>query len=626
MVFALASCGKTAVTWLDGDGSVLYSEQVEKDAPIPEKPLPEDNEDWDYIEWSVSGDEKAVVYTAVREAKDRYEWYDEDGSLLYKESVKKGENAPTFELPADTEDFDYTEWKHKTENGVNIYTASGFGGKTLLWKNVDGEVLYRAFVKDGEAVPERYIPNDTIDWHYTGWDKTDYGFVAVRVAKEKVHWLDVDGSELYLDGVLPGEELELRNFPKDSKKWIYKEWVDITEAGGEKTFIATADINPKYFSGNVFQIVVKDLYGTPRSVGSGFIFNSNGWFVTNYHVIENAVSANAIFEIENFSTGDSYTTLKISHAYYSSPEKDIFIGRIEDYKTISAHYQKIPLVRDYKVGDTVYSVGYPNASIKMEVNKGEIVDESNKKVNSLYEKLVGGASYIPNTAFIAPGSSGGILVNEKLEVIGITTGCIYEKNAFALGAAIQTFNFQNTANNVTTRNEKTFVDFFYPLKSELIEFFIMGENHENCVGLFKDSSGIYYQYLFEYLHDTGKDSTDGVETVLILVYDDGRVVCTRIYEWSIGHVSTSVLSGYYSGNPNSINSFTFVTTYMWPNGRGFTVTSDKINYSSDVKNTLKDCVTTPVGNTTVSEGHTDNARGVFNSTYERLRSFFEKAE
>ena len=164
------------------------------------------------------------------------------------------------------------------------------------------------------------------------------------------------------------------------------------------------------------------------------------------------------------------------------------------------------------------------------------------------------------------------------------------------------------------------------MKSDLIEFFVMGESHENCVGLFKDASGTYYQYLFEYLHDTGKDSTDGVETVLILVYDDGRVVCTRIYEWSIGHVSTSVLSGYYNGNPSSINSFTFATTYMWPSGRGYTVSSDKINYSSNVKQTLKDCVTTPVGNTTLSEGHTDNARNVFNNTYERLYSFFEKAK
>ena len=627
LVAALVACGKITVTWTDGDGSILYSEKIEKETPIPEKPLPEDNDEWDYIEWeSSSVDEKNIAYTAIREAKDRYEWRDADGKVLHTESVKGGSPAPTFDLPKDTDNFDYTEWKQSVENGINIYTAQRNSGKTVLWKDVDGTVLYRVFVKDGEETPERYLPNDTIDWHYTEWKEASGGFVAVRIAKEKVHWLDVDGKELYLDGIIPGNEIVTRDFPKESKKWIYKEWQDITAAGGEKTFIAVADMNPKYFSANVFQIVSKDIYGEPQAVGSGFIFNSNGWFVTNYHVIEDAISADAIFEIENYATGDSYTKLKISHAYYSSPEKDIFIGRIEDYKTISGHYQKIPLVKNYAVGDTVYSVGYPSASIEMKINKGEVVDESEKKVNSLYDKLVGGSTYIPNTAYIAPGSSGGILINEKLEVIGITTGYINEKNNFALGAAIKTFNFQNTANNVTTKKEKTFVDFFYPLNADLIKFFQMGETHENCQGLFTDFSGTYYQYLFEYPHDTGKDSTDGDETVIILVYDDGRVVCTRIYEWTIGHVSTSILAGYYTGNPNSINSFTFATTYMWPNGTGYTVSSDKINYSSDVSKTLKECDVTPIGNVSLKDGHTTNARNMFNSTYKKLLDFFNSAK
>ena len=47
LLLLITACGMLSVTWLDGDGGLLYSEKIEKDAPIPEKPLPDDNDDWD---------------------------------------------------------------------------------------------------------------------------------------------------------------------------------------------------------------------------------------------------------------------------------------------------------------------------------------------------------------------------------------------------------------------------------------------------------------------------------------------------------------------------------------------------------------------------------------------------
>lgn len=614
LVFVLTACGNT-VTWLDGDGSLLYEEKVQKDQAIPEKPLPEDNDEWDYTEWKITEENGKTTYTALREAKDRYEWRDADGAVLHKESVKGGSPAPVFELPKDTEKFDYTEWKQSVENAINVYTAFGYSGKTVLWRDVDGTVLYTVFVKDGDSVPERYLPNDTIDWHYTEWKEENGGFVAVRIAKDKVHWLDVDGKELYVDGIIPGEEITLREFPKDSKKWIYKEWVDVTEAGGEKTYIAVADMNPNYFKGNVFQIMTKTLYGEPMSLGSGFVFNQSGWFITNYHVIENAVSADAVFEIENYQTGDSYTSLNISHAYYSSPEKDLFIGKIEDYKKISSYYQDIPIVRDYSVGDKVYTVGYPSASIKMEIHEGNVVDESEKKVNSLYEKLMGGSTYIPSTAYCAPGSSGGILINEKLEVIGLVTGRLEEKKEFVLGAAIRSFNFQNATNNVNTKNAKDFISFFYPENASAIKLFKLGETHENCVGLYKDSSGVYYQYMFTNKYDNGEDA------LIIDVYNTGLVVATYVYAWKDGAISTSVLTGYYTGKNPSIDDFGFVFVHTTSNGNAYRVTSTNINYSSDINKTLKDCATEPLTNIKVTAEGINHAKEEFNNLYVKLRDF-----
>ncbi len=627
ITITLVSCGGIKVTWLDGDGTVLYTEKLSaNNTSIPQKPLPEDNDNWDYTEWKeIATDEKAITYEAQRIEIEKHVWKDADGTVLNTAVIPKGNDVPKFALPADTSHWDYTEWEKSVNGNLTTYTALRTAVETVIWTDVDGTVLYTVYLKPGETIPERFIPNDTADWHYTGWRRTtaeDGGvkFVAERIAKEKVHWLDIDGKLLYTDGVVPNTELEMRALPKNSAKWNYNDWVEVTEAGGERTFKATGNINPNYFKGNVFQIITYDLYGNTLSAGTGFIFNKSGWFITNSHVMENAVKASAIFEIENYTEGNSYTTLEIDRGYHDSPQKDIFIGRISDYSKISNKYQDIPMVRDYEVGDVTYSVGYPNVSVKMEIHAGEVASEHSQDFNDLYSKLYSGVTYIPSTSYIAPGSSGGILVNENLEVIGMTTQALQTKKGdFIIGASIRVFNYLNTTRTVTTANEKSLVEVLHPENGAALKIFLAAGKHKNCAGLLKDDTGYYYLLTWENTYDKYE------EAYVFTVHENGVIAGNISRMWyDSNDIMTSTVFGVYTGS-SSLNGFGYLYTYNWGSGSSMTLTSTSINYSSTVSQTLK-VYDTAANNTTIKASNVEHAKKCFNETYVWLRDLLKEFE
>ena len=615
---ALVACG-ARVEWYDADGTLLYRERMSDEATeIPDMPLPEDSDLWDYTEWKeITANEKQIVLQAQRIALKKYIWLDTDGTELHTELKPADAKAPLFDLPKNTSNWAYTGWTEKTEGSVTTYTAVREAVEEILFTNVDGNVLYRVYIKPGEEIPQRHLPNDTDEWHYTSWKKTttaDGGvkFVAQRVEKEKIVYLDVDGSLLYTDGKIPGEELELRAVPKNSDKWLYSAWEEVTVAGGDRTFRAVGEVNPSYFKANVFQIVVYDIAGKPIQTGTGFIFHQNGWFITNHHVLDGGVSAKAFFEIEDYLNGTSYTVLDIDKGFSSNPEKDIFIGRISSYSKISNKYKDIPIVREYAEGDITYSVGYPKSSVKMEIHEGEIVSEHDKDFNTLYEKLYSGVTYIPSSSYVHRGSSGGILVNEKLEVIGTTSRALFDsKDRFVMGAAIRAFTYMTLVNNVHTANEKSFLQVLYPQEGAVLELFVKAGQHENCVGVFSDGSRYFYQLIWENSYSNCEEAWG------LQVYSDGTVVATLTRVFNSGDIFTSSLVGIYGSNWK-IDDCSYVFTYNWSASESMIFVSENINYSVDINRTLMDYEMIEEGVSITSE-NINFAKGRFNETYEWFR-------
>jgi len=142
---------------------------------------------------------------------------------------------------------------------------------------------------------------------------------------------------------------------------------------------------------------------TRINFGSGFIFRSDGYILTNSHVVNNAQSIRVTLQDKRVFTADLVGT---------DPETDIGVIKIE-----TDALPAIPLGNSdqLKAGQWVLAFGSPYQHIQS-VTAG-IVSATGR--NSLgisdYE------NFIQTDAAINPGNSGGPLVNTRGEVVGINT-------------------------------------------------------------------------------------------------------------------------------------------------------------------------------------------------------------
>ncbi|MCH3965615.1 MAG: trypsin-like peptidase domain-containing protein [Clostridium sp.] len=140
--------------------------------------------------------------------------------------------------------------------------------------------------------------------------------------------------------------------------------------------------------------------------GSGIIIDSEGYIVTNYHVIQNAdkvtvkLSSGKILDasVNGIDEGSDLAIIRVS-------AKNLPVAKLGDSSKI-------------KVGDTAIAIGNPlGEDFAGSVTAG-IVSALNRKISYngiVYNKL------IQTDAAINPGNSGGPLCNDNGEVIGINS-------------------------------------------------------------------------------------------------------------------------------------------------------------------------------------------------------------
>ena len=139
--------------------------------------------------------------------------------------------------------------------------------------------------------------------------------------------------------------------------------------------------------------------------GSGVIVSSDGYILTNYHVIENAS------EIEiTTNNNKSY----IAELIGTDENSDIAVLKISGDK-------KFPYIRfansdETKIGEWVLAVGNPY-NLNSTVTAG-IISSKSRDLNEFDQK---NQSFIQTDAAVNFGNSGGALVNIQGELIGINT-------------------------------------------------------------------------------------------------------------------------------------------------------------------------------------------------------------
>lgn len=452
-------------------------------------------------------------------------------------------------------------------------------------------------------------------WGLTSCDSPD------DKSKDTYCWYDADGTLLFEQTITAGDTPTGYELPADTDKWDYIKWQDGNDS---KEKIAYRIPKNSYFVGNVFQIIVQDLGEQPIVTGSAFVFNCDGWFITNAHVMEDAYYAKAIFNIPNSATGESYTYLNINSGSYYHLDKDIYIGRIENYSSIVSHYKDIPIDTTYEIGEQTYSVGYPNSSAELIIKEGKVTESW----SDIYEKLYSGNSYICSSSYIAPGSSGGVLTNENLEVIGITTlGWTDENDEFISGAAISAFNFNNLLQSTNEKDLISLIDRFHNDEKIYIGLFndMRADEAEGITTkVFFEDGSIAYEY--ETLEEgVNEDNVAYVRNITLLSGTDRWMEYTDEIFWTDGGRRIISFYGYYD-NQKGIANFKYEFEYKWKNGKYYTVECSNINYSPNVSLTLNRCVVDSPYSYTVTDENIKYAKEQFNYIYEYLTELMASYE
>ncbi|TVY05701.1 trypsin-like serine protease [Paenibacillus cremeus] len=136
--------------------------------------------------------------------------------------------------------------------------------------------------------------------------------------------------------------------------------------------------------------------------GTGVVWESNGWIVTNAHVVKDMAQITVVTY-----DGHQYAGKKM----YVDEESDLALVKIDATDLVKATFaEKL----DVEVGDPVIAIGTPiSFTLRNTVTSG-IISGLGRSVNSTYRLL-------QTDAAINPGNSGGALVNAKGEVIGINS-------------------------------------------------------------------------------------------------------------------------------------------------------------------------------------------------------------
>ncbi|TAF66002.1 MAG: Do family serine endopeptidase [Cytophagales bacterium] len=153
-----------------------------------------------------------------------------------------------------------------------------------------------------------------------------------------------------------------------------------------------------------------------QSAGSGVIVSTDGYIVTNYHVVAEATTLEVIL-----SDKRTYQASVVGTA----PHTDLAVIKIEA--------DNLPAVilgnsDEVQVGEWVLAVGNP-FNLESTVTAG-IVSAKGRNINILKDKAPI-ESFIQTDAAVNPGNSGGALVNLKGELIGINTAIATQTGTFA---------------------------------------------------------------------------------------------------------------------------------------------------------------------------------------------------
>ena len=212
-------------------------------------------------------------------------------------------------------------------------------------------------------------------------------------------------------------------------------FVDFTSAA-EKTLHTVVHIQCELTKKTVFFDDFFSFFMTPQTrnytyqtAGSGVIISSDGYIITNNHVVQGAEKINVVLNDKR-----SF----VAELVGNDPSSDLAVIKIKEKGLDCLSFGNSDLVR---VGEWVLAVGNP-FNLTSTVTAG-IVSAKARDLNIWGENMSDSPikSFIQTDAVVNPGNSGGALVNLSGELVGINTAISsstghYEGYSFAIPSNI----------------------------------------------------------------------------------------------------------------------------------------------------------------------------------------------
>ncbi len=150
-----------------------------------------------------------------------------------------------------------------------------------------------------------------------------------------------------------------------------------------------------------------NLYQIPQGTGSGFVWDTKGNIITNFHVIQNAAAARV-------TLGDQSDWK--AQVVGVAADKDLAVLRIDAPPN---RLRPIPLgsSKELQVGQSVFAIGNP-FGLDQSLTTG-VISALGREIDSVTRRPIQGV--IQTDAAINPGNSGGPLLDSAGRLIGVNT-------------------------------------------------------------------------------------------------------------------------------------------------------------------------------------------------------------
>ena len=232
-----------------------------------------------------------------------------------------------------------------------------------------------------------------------------------------------------------------------------------TENGSAMLFDSATRYDNALHASEVYELALSQVVGITTEVtytnffgmtsssavtGSGFIVTSDGYILTNYHVIEDAYTKNLDVSVMLYD-GTAYTATIVG----TEPDNDIAVLKIEAEGLNAADLGDSD---DLLVGDKVYAVGNPLGELEFSMTTGYVSAKDRVIATGQGTDAI---SMFQFDAAVNSGNSGGPVYNELGQIVGVVTAKYADTGVEGIGFAVPISDAASIANDLITKGYVT---------------------------------------------------------------------------------------------------------------------------------------------------------------------------